>query len=395
MEPNYLYQASPEQILMALSARLELIEMDMWRQLLEKQCARPKYTYVQFARQCLQPFGPLLPISAASTAATIGAESPRSGNGLSEVPTRPLASVRRRVGRRTFHSRQFAVPENTQQQQEEEQQQQQQMQANENHQQHQHAAAEEGEQQLYSSLEDETPAPTAPVEPPVVTQLLEEYVVSDWSARATREQHDGYELAGPATDDAEYQRAGERSPVTDAHRSAYAAPQDPSAPVDLSQIAVDLSERDQLRAGLKVSSSSNYDIILCELYDLYTVINTAFDEYFPEYSKYSIYPNSCVYNFLYTTVLCSLYNTLYTKNPVHVQCTVFFIIIMYFHHSCTPYVQYSYIRVHFPIKSYRRCKRLKFDPTVNLQKIRLIEKDFKVRYSAMNLCQQFVYFLEL
>lgn len=315
MEPNYLYQASPEQILMALSARLELIEMDMWRQLLEKQCARPKYTYVQFARQCLQPFGPLLPISAASTAATIGAESPRSGNGPSEVPTRPLASVRRRVGRRTFHSRQFAVPENTQQQQE----QQQQMQANENHQQHQHAAAEEGEQQLFSSLEDETPAPTAPVEPPVVTQLLEEYVVSDWGARATREQqHDGYELAGPATYDAEYQRAGERSPVTDARRSAYAAPQDPSAPVDLSQIAVDLSERDQLRAGLKVSSSSNYDIILCELYDLYTVINTAFDEYFPECSKYSIYPNMCtVYNILYTTALCSLRNTVHKEH-----CTV-------------------------------------------------------------------------
>ena len=269
MEPNYLYQASPEQILMALSARLELIEMDLWRQLLEKQCARPKYTYVQFARQCLQPFGPLLPISAASAAATIGADPAK--NGGAEVPTRPLANVCRRVGRRTFNLRQFTVTENAAAPQ------QQQMQGNH------HAAAEEGEQgeqQPDVSPEDETPSP--PPEPPVVTQLLEEYAVSDWTARALqkptrgangrRQQQDGYELAGAATD-ADYQFAGEPS---DEQQSA---PLDPSVPVDLSRIAVDISERDQLCAGLKITSSSNYDIILCELYDLYTVINTAFDEY--------------------------------------------------------------------------------------------------------------------
>ena len=263
MEPNYLYQASPEQILMALSARLELLEMDLWRQLLEKQCARPKYTYVQFARQCLQPFGPLLPVSTASAAATISADAAKSGR--AEVLTRPLASVRRRVARRTFNSRQFTVPEQQQQQQQG------------NH----HAAAEEGDQQPYGNLDDGTPSP--PPEPPVVTQLLEEYLVSDWTARAPQkptrgadgrrqqQQPDGYELAGVATD-ADYQRAGERS-------EEQSAPLDPSLPVDLSRIAVDVSERDQLRAGLKITSSANYDIILCELYDLYTAINTAFDEY--------------------------------------------------------------------------------------------------------------------
>ena len=268
MEPNYLYQASPEQVLMALSARLELIEMDLWRQLLEKQCARPKFTYVQFARQCLQPFGPLLPISTASAAATISGDPAKSG--LTEVPTRPLANVRRRVGRRTFNSRQFTVPENAAALQE----QQQEVQGNH------HAVAEQGEQQPSASLEDETPTP--PPEPPVVTQLLEEYVVSDWSARAPqkptrgangrKQQHDGYELAGAATDP-DYQCAGEPA------EEQQSASVNPSVPVDLSRIAVDISERDQLRAGLKITSSSNYEIILCELYDLYTVINTAFDEY--------------------------------------------------------------------------------------------------------------------